>query len=147
MDGAPLGEILADIKNRCLYFNPDDLKHRWRPLNISFTPYDRYELKKIKAIEAAESTSKESLSKNSTVNHIDMIIDALSYFNQTYGYSKVPTKYVINCDETPSFPRYLHGFELGAAIFGLRKCASYNYPPYQDKLVAYSIFPPPNKVM
>ena len=30
MDGAPLGQLLADIKRRCLHFNKYDLHERWK---------------------------------------------------------------------------------------------------------------------
>lgn len=75
MEGAPLGQMLAAIKKRALYFNQSDVTHRWQKLKIRF---ERDAQKKLFAIgresereeegegEEDSSSSSESDSESSS---------------------------------------------------------------------------------
>ena len=90
MKGAPLGEILSDIKRRCLHYTHYDVKHRWKPLGITFET------------EMDNECSQDGL-----------LGEALKIYKQIHGNCNIPFNYVIT-DKEPLYPSYLHGYRLGS---------------------------------
>ncbi len=132
MKGAPLGQIVDAIRRRALYFNPTDMRLRWSPLGI-----------RIIADAIHHSHNGELIKPGSvTASKAPVLISALRHYKAIYGDTMVPKKYIINRQETPSFPKHLDGYKLGQTLVTLRSRATNTHPPYFEQLVELEVIPP-----
>jgi hypothetical protein len=153
MEGAPLGEMLADIKKRCLYFTVFDLYERWRPLGI------RLNRRAYTKFQSQDSDMDDSIvSKGVHVSNIQrndpkakhravMLLEALSIYKQHYGsLFSMPYDYCINEKEQHLYPPHLHGFRLsGIAGHVLQRC-DWMKDPYGKELIKIGLVPPTDEV-
>ncbi len=135
IEGAPLGEMLADIKRRCLYFNTQDLKKRWRgALGIS----------------CIKDRNTRVLEDGRIVTNGSIYIDAITIFKQRYEHVMVPHTYRITEKECEFYPKHMHGMLLGILlghdVHCIRSYANNVNATTRPHLEALGVLPPLNEV-
>ncbi len=130
IEGAPLGEMLADIKRRCLYFNRQDILKRWRKLGIMF--------------DIAIHT--KVLEDGRIMNVSNVVVEALTIYKQYCGHIYVPLLFKIDGDKCYYYPKHLHGMNLGSDVHCIRKSAIYVNKTSRPQLEALGVIPALNEV-